>query len=49
MFKIPGLYSDFDPDDIAPYPTAQSLFKCGCFTPEERKREYKRRGKGLAG
>jgi hypothetical protein len=41
--------SDFDPDDITTYPTARSIFKSGRFTAEERRKEYRRRGKGPAG
>ncbi len=40
---------DFDPDDITTYPTARSIFKSGRFSAEERKKEYRRRGKGPAG
>lgn len=40
---------DFDPDDITTYPTAKSIFKSGRFSAEERKKEYRRRGKGPAG
>lgn len=41
-------FSDFDPDNITTYPTARSICKSGRFTAEERKAEYKRRGKGPA-
>lgn len=44
-----GLFSSFDPDDITTYPTARSIFESGRFTADERKAEYKRRGKGPSG
>jgi len=43
------LHPDSDPDNITTYPTVRTIFKSGRFTAEERKAEYKRRGKGPAG
>jgi len=42
-------FSNFNPDDITTYPTARSIFESGKFTSEERRAEYRRRGKGPAG
>lgn len=44
-----GSSSNLNPDDIITYPTARSIFNSGRFTPEERRAEYRRRGKGPAG
>jgi hypothetical protein len=39
----------FDPDDITSYPSTNELYKSGRFTPEERRQEYRRRGKSPSG
>ena len=46
-----GFYhqSIFDPDDITTYATTKDIFASGRFTPEERRREYIRRGKSPSG
>lgn len=44
-----GLFSNFDAKDIMTYPTARSIYNSGKFSAEERRAEYKRRGKGPAG
>jgi hypothetical protein len=46
-----GFYyqSEFDPDDITTYATTKDIFASGRFTHEERRREYRRRGKSPSG
>ena len=40
---------EFDPDDITTYATTKDIFASDLFTPEERRREYIRRGKSPSG
>ena len=40
---------DFDPDDITTYRSTRDIVASGRFTPEERREEYRRRGKSPSG
>ena len=55
-FSVPQPYrsnfhylTEFDEDDIITYPTTNDILASGRFTPEERRREYRRRGKSPSG
>jgi hypothetical protein len=46
---FPTTIKDFDEQDIKSYKSSVDIFKSGRFTSEERKREYRRRGKSPSG
>lgn len=47
-FRDISMYHDFDPDDIRTYPINE-IMKSGKFTADERRQEYRRRGKSPSG